>query len=463
MIAMIAKTRSILIECGPVQFGVLMTKVGFISLGCPKNLVDSEVMLGHLQLGGYALTNDIREAEILIVNTCGFIDSAKEESIQAILEAASMKRCGSCKKLIVAGCLVERYREQLLADMPEIDAVAGTRDIEKIVEIISSSDREPKTAGDRMYLYSEVSPRFLTTHRASAYIKISEGCDHSCAFCAIPAIRGAQRSRTIPGVIAEARRLVEQGVQEINLVGQDTTDFGRDLGQPNALESLIRALGKLDGLKWFRVHYTYPNRLPDSLLDAMGETPNCCKYLDIPLQHAHAGILKTMARGGSSKTFMEMIERVRKRIQGVFIRSNFIVGFPGEDEAAFNELRDFIAEARFDHVGVFTYSQEEGTSAFSLGDTVHKRTKGKRRRILMELQQGISKKRNQALVGKTLEVMAEGFHDETDLIIKGRHRGQAPEIDGNVLIVGGEPELYAIQNVQITEAYAYDLVGHVVP
>jgi len=439
-----------------------MTKVGFISLGCPKNLVDSEVMLGHLRLGGYALTVDILEAEILIVNTCGFIDCAKEESIQAILEAASMKRDGACKKLIVTGCLVERYREQLLADMPEIDAVAGTRDIEKIVDLIKSRDKESKTAGDPMYLYSEASPRLLTTHRACAYIKISEGCDHSCAFCAIPAIRGPQRSRTIPGIIQEAGRLVEQGVLEINLVGQDTTDFGRDMGQPDALESLIRALGKLEGLKWFRVHYAYPGRLTDSLLDAIGEAPNCCKYLDIPLQHANAELLKTMARGGNAKVFLKLIERARKRVPGVFIRSNFIVGFPGEDEAAFNELRDFIADAQFDHVGVFTYSREEGTPAFQLGDTVQKRTKEKRRRILMELQQGISKKRNQTLVGQTLEVMAEGFHEETNLIIKGRHRGQAPEIDGNVLIVDGEPELYAIQNVRITEAHAYDLVGQAV-
>jgi len=427
--------------------------------------VDTEVMLGHLRLHGYALTNDISEAEILVVNTCGFIDSAKSESIQAILEAASMKRSGACKKLVVTGCLIERYREQLLADMPEIDAVAGTRDDEKIVEVINSPDKPPKTISamsDPMYLYSEASPRLLTTHKATAYIKISEGCDHSCAFCAIPAIRGKQRSRTIPGIIREARRLIEQGVLEINLIGQDTTDFGRDLGEPKALESLIRALGKTEGLRWFRVHYAYPNRLTDGILDAMLEAPNCCKYLDIPLQHANAEILKTMARGGNSKVFMELIERVRKRVPGAFIRSNFIVGFPNETEAAFNELRCFIRDAQFDHVGVFTYSREEGTPAFSLGDTVQRRTKEKRKRILMELQQRVSKKRNRALVGQTLEVMAEGAHEETNLIIKGRHRGQAPEIDGNVLIVGGEPELYTIQNVRISEAHAYDLVGQVV-
>jgi ribosomal protein S12 methylthiotransferase len=252
---------------------------------------------------------------------------------------------------------------------------------------------------------------------------------------------------------------VEKGIKEINLVGQDTTYFGRDLGDANALEPLIKELGKLDGLQWLRVHYAHPNRLTGSLLDAMAETANCCKYLDIPLQHVYSSILKAMGRGGGREGLFSLIERVRKHIPNIFIRSNFIVGFPGEDEAAFNELHSFISEAQFDHVGIFTYSHEEGTPAYSLGDPVHKRSKEKRKRILMELQQGISRARNQALVGQLLEVMVEGRHEETDLIITGRHRGPAPEIDGNVLIVGGEPKLYAIQNVRITEAHAYDLVG----
>jgi ribosomal protein S12 methylthiotransferase len=436
-----------------------MTKLGFISLGCPKNLVDSEVMLGHLRSNGYTPTNKIDEAEIIVVNTCGFIDSAKKESIQSILEAASMKQHGSCKRLVVAGCLIERYRDQLLAEIPEIDAVVGTKKKEKIVEILKSSEKTPKVGHDPMYLYNETSPRLLTTHKATAYVKISEGCNHSCAFCAIPAIRGQQRSRTIASVMQEARQLIEQGVLEINLVGQDTTDYGRDLGHQDALESLVKALGSLSDLPWFRIHYAYPNRLTDSLLDAIAETPNCCKYLDIPLQHVHAEILKKMARGGNRNQFAALVERIRKRVPGVFIRSNFIVGFPGEDETTFNELLDFIAEAQFDHVGVFTYSLEDGTPAFPLGDPVHNRTKEKRRRILMELQHGISVARNQALVGRCIPVMAESIHEESDSIIKGRHSGQAPEIDGNVLIVGGEPKLYAIQNVIITEAYAYDLVG----
>jgi ribosomal protein S12 methylthiotransferase len=434
----------------------MVAVVGFISLGCPKNLVDTEVMLGHLRLAGHDLTSNIKEAEILVVNTCGFIDSAKKESVQAILEAASMKQGGACQKLIVAGCMVELYREQLLAEMPEIDAVVGTRDVEGIVGILASGAAPRR---DPMYLYSEDSPRLRSTHRASAYIKISEGCDHSCAFCAIPAIRGPQRSRTVPSVLREAGRLVEEGTLEINLIGQDTTDFGRDLGSPNAAEALVRALAALDGLTWFRLQYAHPGRLTDGLLDAMAETPNCCKYLDVPMQHVDSRVLKSMSRGGSRKDFAALVERVRKRVPGVFIRSSFIVGFPGEDEAAFGELRGFIADAQLDHVGVFSYSAEEGTPAFPLGDPVHKRTKEKRRRVLMELQQGISKRRGQSLVGQRREVMAEGLHEDSDTRVKGRHSGQAPDIDGNVLIVGGEPKLYEIQGVRITEAHPYDLVG----
>jgi ribosomal protein S12 methylthiotransferase len=439
-----------------------MTKVGFMSLGCPKNLVDSEVMLGHLKLKGFTITPDPREAEVLVVNTCGFIDSAKKESIEAILQAAACKKDGACRKLVVAGCMVERYREELLAEMPEIDACLGTRDIEHIAEVVGASDRLFEPDRDPGYLYDERSPRLLTTPRASAYLKISEGCDHACAFCAIPAIRGRQRSRTVESVVAEARALVAGGVLEINLVGQDTTDFGRDLGDPDALEKLVRALGRVDGLRWFRIHYAYPNRLTDGLLAAMAETPNCARYLDMPLQHADSRVLKAMARGGGRGGFLELLERTRRRVPGIFIRSNFIVGFPGEDEAAFRELLGFVEEARFEHVGVFTYSPEEGTSAFASGDPVPGRTKSSRKRRIMELQQKISRAKNQALVGRELEVLVEGAHEETDLVFKGRHPGQAPEVDGNVLIVGGEVRVNAIQKVRVTQAHAYDLVGEVV-
>ena len=439
-----------------------MTKVGFISLGCPKNLVDSEVMLGHLRLKGFTLTHSMEEAEILVVNTCAFIEPAKQESIQSILEAASMKQKGACRKLVVAGCMVERYRDALLADMPEIDACIGTRDIEHIAEVIGAEDRLFEPERDPAYLYSETSPRLLTTPQATAYLKISEGCDHSCAFCAIPSIRGPQRSRTIQSIVAEARNLVEQGVREISLVGQDTTDFGRDLGDPDALEKLVRELGRVEGLPWFRIHYSYPNRTTDGLLRAMAETDNCCKYLDMPLQHADPSILKRMARGGGAASFLKLLERARRLVPGVFIRSNFIVGFPGETPESFQALFEFVKEARFEHVGVFTYSMEEGTPAFDLGDPVQERTKQSRKRRLLELQQGISREKNRALEGTVLEVLVEGLHEETELIFKGRHQGQAPEVDGDVLIVGGEPKAGTLQPVRITKGHAYDLVGEVV-
>ena len=439
-----------------------MTKVGFMSLGCPKNLVDSEVMLGHLKLKGFTLTPNAEEAEVLVVNTCGFIESAKKESIEAILQAAACKKDGVCRKLIVAGCMVERYRDQLLADMPEIDACLGTRDIEHIAEVVGAADRLFEPERDPAYLYDEHSPRLLTTPKASAYLKISEGCDHTCAFCIIPAIRGPQRSRAIASVVAEARQLVEQGVLELNLVGQDTTDFGRDLGDPDALEKLVRALGQVPGLRWFRIHYAYPNRLTDGLLRAMAETPNCARYLDMPLQHADAGLLKAMARGGGRAAFLKLLAKVRRIVPGIFIRSNFIVGFPGEDEAAFEELLGFVEEARFEHVGVFTYSPEEGTPAYALGDPVPLRTKNSRKRRIMELQQKICRARNRALEGQVLEVLVEGAHEETDLVFKGRNWGQAPEVDGQVLIVGGDVKPNTIQSVRITKGHAYDLVGEVV-
>ena len=431
-----------------------------MSLGCPKNLVDSEVMLGHLRLKGYQITPRLEEAQVLVVNTCGFIDAAKRESVEAILQAAAMKQQGACEKLIVAGCLVERYRDELMAEMPEIDACLGTRDIEQIAEVIGAGAAFELNPNPD-YLYTEASPRLLTTPKASAYLKISEGCDHACAFCVIPQLRGAQRSRSVESVVAEARNLVAQGVLEISLVAQDTTDYGRDFGDPDALEKLVRALGRVEGLRWFRIHYAYPNRLTDGLLRALAETPNGAKYLDMPLQHADAGLLKAMARGGSRASFLKLLEKVRRLVPGIALRSNFIVGFPGEDEAAFGELKAFVQEARFDHVGVFTYSPEEGTAAFALGDPVPRRTKEARKRRLLELQQKIAREKNQAFVGRTIEVLVEGAHEETDLIVKGRHQGQAPDIDGNVLLVDGTPRVNTIQHVRIVKAHAYDLIGEV--
>ncbi|MFA6002592.1 MAG: 30S ribosomal protein S12 methylthiotransferase RimO [Elusimicrobiota bacterium] len=436
-----------------------MTKVGFISLGCPKNLVDSEVMLGHLKLKGFSVTSRMEEAEIIVVNTCGFIEPAKKESIDAILEAAAMKKSGACRKLVVAGCLVERYRDALLADIPEIDACLGTRDVEHIAEVLGASDRMFLPPRDPDYLYDEHSPRLLSTGRASAYLKVSEGCDHLCAFCAIPMIRGPQRSRSIASIVAESRRLVAQGVLEINLVGQDTTDFGRDRGEPDGLEKLVRALGRVEGLRWFRIHYSYPNRLTDGLLHALAETANCAKYLDMPLQHSDRGVLKTMARGGSGAGFLKLLHKIRRIVPDVFVRSNFIVGFPSETAAAFQDLYDFVKTARFEHLGVFTYSAEEGTPAYKLGDPAPARIKENRKHRLLELQQGISREKNQALVGRVLDVLVEGSHQDSDWVFQGRHPGQAPEVDGSVLFMGERPRIGAIQPVRITQAHAYDLIG----
>ncbi|MFZ9835332.1 MAG: 30S ribosomal protein S12 methylthiotransferase RimO [Holophagaceae bacterium] len=435
-------------------------KVGFVSLGCPKNLVDSEVMLGHLRLKGYQITSKMDEAHILVVNTCSFIEDAKRESLDAIFEAASMKKEGVCERLIVAGCMVERYRETLLKEIPEIDACLGTRDIEKIAEVIGGSgwgelDRNPS------YLYDEHSPRLLTTPKATAYLKISEGCDHSCAFCIIPAIRGGQRSRSVESVVNEARQLVDQGVLEICLVAQDTTDYGRDFGQPEALATLIRELGKVQGLQWFRIHYAYPNRLSDEMIRAIAETHNCAKYLDMPLQHASSQLLKKMSRGGSSENFGRLIRKIRAACPEIYLRSNFIVGFPGETEADFDELKSFILAMQFDHVGVFTYSQEEGTPAFTLGDPIPLSEKLRRKNQILSLQQDIARSKNQHKIGKTLKVFIEGAHEETPMIFKGRHEGQSPDIDGNVLIVDGDPQPQTFQWVKILEAHAYDLVGEI--
>jgi ribosomal protein S12 methylthiotransferase len=435
-------------------------KVGFVSLGCPKNLVDSEVMLGHLRLKGYQITPKMDDAQVLVVNTCSFIDEAKRESLDTIFEAASMKKKGVCERLIVAGCMVERYRETLLKDIPEIDACLGTRDIEKIAEVIGGSGWE-ELDRDPAYLYNEHSPRWITTPQTTAYLKISEGCDHTCAFCIIPSIRGAQRSRSIESIVSEAQQLVDQGVLEICLVAQDTTDYGRDFGQPQALATLIRALGKVRGLHWFRIHYAYPNRLSDDMIRAIAETDNCAKYLDMPLQHASSNLLKRMARGGSSDTFSRLIRKIRDACPNIHLRSNFIVGFPGETQSDFDELKSFIATSQFDHVGVFTYSQEEGTPAFNLGDPIPLSEKIRRKNQILSLQQEIARSKNQLKIGKTLKVLIEGTHEETSMIYKGRHEGQSPDIDGNVLITDGNPKPQTFQWVKILEAHAYDLIGEI--
>ncbi len=449
-----------------------MKKVGFISLGCPKNLVDSEVMMGQLKEKGYEITSDAGEAETLVVNTCGFIDAAKKESIDAILEASRLKADGSCKRVVVAGCLVERYRDELRAALPEVDAFIGTSQINDITTVcderVNTRSLPVLPLGNQSatYLYDESTPRVLATPGHFAYVKIAEGCDRPCAFCFIPQMRGHFRSRRFGSVVAEARALAGRGVKEIILVAQDSSRYGEDLGEPDALAHLMRELCRLEGIEWVRVMYTYPTHISDAFLDVLAEEPKAVKYLDLPLQHASANVLKLMRRGGTRASLERLIARVRKRVPGVTVRTTFITGFPGETEEDFNELLGFVRAVEFDRVGVFTYSDEEGTPAFELPDKVEAKVANRRRTRLMKEQARISLKKNRARVGETVRVLFEGPSKETDLLWQGRMETQAPDIDGCVLI-NDAPEGCSVEhgdfvNILITEAQQYDLVGQIV-
>jgi ribosomal protein S12 methylthiotransferase len=449
-----------------------MKKVGFISLGCPKNLVDSEVMMGELAREGYEITQDASEADTLVVNTCGFIDAAKKESIDAILEAARLKSEGKCTRLVVAGCLVERYRDELRAEMPEVDAFIGTSQVMDITKVaderVNARQLPVLPLGNQTatYLYDDSTPRVLATPGHFAYVKIAEGCDRPCAFCFIPQMRGHFRSRRFGSVVAEAKRLAEAGVKELILVAQDSSRYGEDLGEQDALAALMRELCHLEGVEWVRVMYTYPTHISDAFLDVLATEPKAVKYLDMPLQHASQNVLKLMKRGGSRASLERLIARVRERVPGIAVRTTFIAGFPGETEEDFNELLAFIKGVEFDRVGVFTYSDEEGTPAFELSDKVDAKVARKRRDRLMREQSRISLRRNRARVGSTVRVLFEGASDETDLLWQGRMGTQAPEIDGCVLIndapEGCAPEPGDFVNVRITEAQQYDLVGEIV-
>ena len=448
-----------------------MKKVGFISLGCPKNLVDSEVMMGQLKQNGYQITADASEADTVVVNTCGFIDSAKKESIDTILEAAQLKASGQAKRIIVAGCLVERYRDELKAEIPEVDAFIGTNQINDILAVC-----DPKTntrslpvipIGNQSstYLYDESTPRVLATPSHYAFIKIAEGCDRPCAFCFIPQMRGHFRSRRFGSIVAEAHQLAEEGVKELILVAQDSSRYGEDLGKQDALARLLRELARVDGIEWVRVMYTYPTHISDAFLDVLAEEPKAVKYLDMPLQHASQNVLKLMKRGGNRKSLERLIERVRQRVPGIAVRTTFISGFPGETEADFEELHAFIKNVEFDRVGVFTYSDEEGTPAYELGEKVPQRTAVRRRNALMKEQAKISRRKHKAMVGEVVQVMFEGESKESELLWQGRMETQAPDIDGCVLINdvpdGVVPAEGELVNVEITQAYEYDLVGRI--
>ncbi len=487
-------------------------RVGFISLGCPKNLVDSEVMMGLLDRAGAELTNDPETAEILVVNTCSFIDSAKQESVDTILEMAEFKKTGRAQKLIVAGCLVERYRDEIRKSIPEVDAVVGTGELEKVLEAAglssvflpapqqlvtiqaatamvrpaAESTISSRAEGDLreqqgrftrdawdgatpalpQYLYDEMTPRILATPKASAYIKIAEGCDHPCSFCVIPNLRGKFRSRRFESVVAEATKLVANGTREVTLVGQDTTCYGEDFGMKDGLAELLDQLARIEGLTWLRFLYAYPNKVTTRLLEVMATHDNICKYLDVPLQHAAPGTLKRMKRGGGADIFLKTLEKVRSMVPGIAIRSTFIVGFPGETEEDFRILSDFVRAAKLDWFGVFSYSDEDGSKAFSLDQKVPVRTIETRRRSLMRLQQGISRKAKQAWVGRMLEVLVEGESDETPLLWEGRSQFHAPEIDGKLYINDFGPHDTLIPGTfyrcEATEAHDYDLVVRVV-
>jgi len=476
-------------------------KVGFVSLGCPKNLVDSEVMMGMLSSAGAEITPRAEDADVIVINTCSFIDTAKQESVDAILEMAKHKTTGRARKLVVAGCLVERYRNEIQKNIPEVDAVVGTGELEGILAaagvtpvasnspfVILSDAAKPaaRAEGDVReqqgrfsraewdgavadlpnYLYDENTPRLLATPKSSAYIKIAEGCDHPCAFCIIPQLRGKFRSRRFESVIAEAEKLAKKGVREVTLIGQDTTCYGEDLGLKDGLASLLERLGQIEDLRWVRFLYAYPNKVTGKLLDVIGSNEKVCSYIDVPLQHASADVLKRMKRGGSADIYLKSIEKMRRMIPNLTLRTSFIVGFPGETERDFDELCEFVKAAQFDWMGVFGYSDEEGAKAFGLDKKVDGREIEHRRKRLMQIQRKISKRAKKKLVGCQFDVLMEGPSAETELLWEGRAEMHAPEIDGKLFIndFGEHETIHAgeFYRCEIIEAHDYDLVASIV-
>ena len=444
-----------------------MTKVGFVSLGCPKNLVDSEVMMGILTRGGYELTPRANEAEVLVVNTCSFIEPAQKESIDAILEMAEHKKFGLAKKLIVAGCLVERFRAQILEQIPEVDAVVSTGEVERILEAVEG-DLRVLPAAPPAFLYHDLTPRVVTTPRHAAYIKIAEGCDHPCTFCIIPQLRGVFRSRRFESVVREAENLAAAGAREITLIGQDTTSYGEDLGLRDGLAQLLERLAQVDELLWVRFLYAYPNRVTQKLLDTLAAHQRLAKYLDMPLQHASRNVLARMKRGSHGDAFLKLLERVRKTIPGVSLRTSFIVGFPGETEADFDELCDFVRASRIDWMGVFEYSDVDNAGSYALDEKVDAAAITDRRNRLMSIQKKISRDNLRAFKGRTATALVEGPSKENPLVWEGRLEGMAPDIDGKLYLtdielptgeVAGEGD---VARVEITKTDAYDLVGRVV-
>ena len=467
-------------------------KVGFVSLGCPKNLVDSEVMMGLLARAGAELTRSTEDADVIVVNTCSFIDSAQQESVNTILEMAGHKTAGKAKKLVVAGCLVERFRDQIRKDIPEVDAVVGTGELEKILPATGVAQAAPQNSpfvilstraeGDARasqgrfsreswdgaiadlpnYLYDETTPRILATPQHMAYIKIAEGCDHPCTFCIIPQLRGQFRSRRFESVVAEAERLAQSGVREITLIGQDTTCYGEDLGLKDGLALLLEKLAAIKDLRWVRFLYAYPNKITGKLLETIASHEKVCSYMDVPLQHASASVLKRMKRGGGAEVFLKSIEKMRRVIPDLTLRTSFIVGFPGETEKEFEELCDFVREAKFDWMGAFSYSDQDGAGAFQLQKKLPPREIERRRKHLMSIQRQISRKKKKAMVGREFDLLLEGQSEESELLMEGRTEMHAPEIDGKVFVNDIpeeiEPQPGHFYRCEVTEAHDYDLV-----
>jgi ribosomal protein S12 methylthiotransferase len=440
----------------------MSTRVYMHTLGCPKNRVDSEIMLGTLVREGFRLEQDPARAEIIVVNTCGFLQSAEEESVDAILELAAMKQEGRCRKLVVAGCLVQRHAEELSRELPEVDHFLGTGAYAEIARVVSDAQAKRLVVPDPDFVHSAASPRVNSLPSHTAYLKIAEGCDNACAFCIIPALRGAQRSRPVDDVVAEAAALAAQGTVELSLVAQDLTAYGQDLPGRVRLHHLLPELARVDGIRWLRLHYAYPRDVPDALVEAIAGEPKIVKYLDMPLQHSSDRLLRSMKRGRDSVFLRELLARLRSRVPGIALRTSLIVGLPGETEEDFQDLLRFVEEQRFERLGVFSYSQEKGTPAAEMPGQVPEEVKRERHARIMELQQGISAEHQRSLLGRRLEVLVEGRSEETEHLLAGRHAQQAPEIDGLTYVNEGVAYPGEIVTVEITDAHAYDLVGKVV-
>jgi ribosomal protein S12 methylthiotransferase len=441
-------------------------RVHFVSLGCPKNRVDTEVMLGGTLEQGHEVVAEPGDADIIVVNTCGFIGEAKEESVDTILEMARFKTQGSCKKLIVTGCLSQRYPKEIAEEMPEIDQIFGSGEVGKVARALHldpvADDDKIDVAAEPSYLYDAATTRVVSGPTYSAYVKIAEGCDRPCSFCIIPKLRGPQRSRTVADVVSEVTELVSKGAREINLVAQDLTKYGDDLADPPNLAQLLRQVARVKGVRWVRLHYAYPTAVTDELIEVMATEPTVAKYLDVPLQHIDDGVLKAMRRGHTRKQAYALVERLRARIPDIIIRTTFLVGHPGETDEAFGKLVEFVTACRFDRVGVFTFSSEEGTHSHTLADVVDPKVAKERRRELMRVQRRISKAKQRQLVGRELEVLVEGVSTESEYLLQGRWAGQAPEIDGVVYLTDGTAQAGDLVRAKVTSFADYDLAASIV-